>query len=82
MLDEGTIWFPGDPKTKRFDTKLHDQFPVLKSELENFTYKITPSSHLQYNAPEGMHDDCVIGLALAAWQLKHRFTPWVKSIEW
>jgi hypothetical protein len=82
MLDEGTIWFPGDPKRKEFDTKINDQFPILKSELENFTYKITPSSHIQYNAPEGLHDDCVIALALAAWQLKHRFVPWVKNVEW
>jgi hypothetical protein len=26
---------------------------------------------VQYEAPAGYHDDCIIALALAAWQLKH-----------
>jgi len=72
MLDNGDIWFPGDPEHKKFSIELNPQFPVLKSELEAFTYDILSSSHIRYGAPEGLHDDCVIALALGAWQLKHR----------
>jgi hypothetical protein len=70
MLDNGEIWFPGNPETKEFSTSLDTDFPVLKSELESFTYDLSPSGMITYNAPEGLHDDCVIALALAAWMLK------------
>ncbi|MGA3058795.1 MAG: hypothetical protein ABSD92_00340 [Candidatus Bathyarchaeia archaeon] len=30
---------------------------------------------MQYGAPEGYHDDCVVALALAAWQLKYTPPP-------
>jgi len=43
---------------------------VLKHELESFTYDILGSGLIHYGAPEGLHDDTVIALALAAWQLK------------
>lgn len=66
MLDNGEIWFPGDPAKKEFSPELQ----VLKSELEAFTYELSPSGNIQYNAPEGLHDDTVLALALAAWQLK------------
>jgi hypothetical protein len=42
--------------------------PVLINELRLFGYKMSPSGLVQYSAPEGYHDDCVIALALAAWQ--------------
>ena len=45
--------------------------PELINELKLYGYKTTPSGNVQYGAPEGYHDDCVIALALAAWQLKH-----------
>ena len=43
---------------------------VLLTELDLFGYSTTPAGHLQYNSPEGFHDDCVIALALAVWKLK------------
>ena len=43
---------------------------VLQSELESYTYDLSPSGSLRDNAPEGLHDDCVIALALAAMQIK------------
>jgi len=43
---------------------------TLVDELEGFTHRLTPSGNLQYGAPEGCHDDCVISLALANWSLK------------
>ncbi len=71
MLDNGEIWFPGDPDKKEFSTTVDSQFPELKNELESYTYELTPSGLISYNAPEGLHDDCVVALALAAWQLKN-----------
>lgn len=44
--------------------------PVLLSELQLFAYEMTASGQPKYGAPESYHDDCVIALALAAWQLK------------
>ncbi|MGD0451951.1 MAG: hypothetical protein ABSA79_12980 [Candidatus Bathyarchaeia archaeon] len=41
------------------------------------SYKPTPSGNVQYGAPEGYHDDCVIALALVAWQLKRSPPPGV-----
>ncbi len=38
---------------------------VIKSELECFEYEYTRTG-VRYSAPEGMHDDCVMSLALAS----------------
>jgi hypothetical protein len=42
------------------------RFPdgVIKRELEDFEYEYTRTG-VRYSAPEGFHDDCVCGLALA-----------------
>lgn len=37
----------------------------LVNELKAFDYEITPSGAMRYGAPEGVHDDCVMALALA-----------------
>ena len=42
----------------------------LINELKSNGYKISANGNVQYGAPEGYHDDCVVALALAAWQLK------------
>jgi hypothetical protein len=41
--------------------------PILIAELEAYTTERTPSGLLRYGAPPGMHDDCVMALALAYW---------------
>jgi hypothetical protein len=41
--------------------------PDQTNELLAYQYELTPSRNVRMNAPEGMHDDCVIGLALACW---------------
>jgi hypothetical protein len=41
--------------------------PALLAELEAFEMERLPSGMLRYAAPEGMHDDCVMATALAAW---------------
>jgi len=38
---------------------------VLISELEAYESQILPSGLTRYSAPDGMHDDCVMSLALA-----------------
>ncbi len=45
--------------------------PELINELKLFGYKTLASGNFHYGAPEGYHDDTVIALALAAWQIKH-----------
>lgn len=39
-------------------------FEELISELEVFEYYIMPSGGFRYSAPDGLHDDCVLSLAL------------------
>jgi phage FluMu gp28-like protein len=39
--------------------------PILVNELESYESERLPSGMTRYSAPEGMHDDCVIALALA-----------------
>ena len=39
-------------------------------ELEAFEYSVTDLGNVRTSAPCGMHDDCVIALALAAWPLR------------
>ena len=46
--------------------------PVQKNELEIYEYTINKSGTVSYSAPEGYHDDCVIGLALANWALMNK----------
>ena len=55
-------------KIEKGEIRLLD-VPVQTAELQAYQYELTPSRNVRMNAPEGMHDDCVIGLALAAWGL-------------
>jgi terminase large subunit-like protein len=41
--------------------------PEQEAELQAYAYELTPSRNVRMGAPEGMHDDHVIALALAAW---------------
>ena len=43
--------------------------PETIKEFNNFTYDISSSGRIMYNAPQGFHDDIVIAHALAVWQL-------------
>jgi phage FluMu gp28-like protein len=49
------------------------QYPdgVIVSELESFEYEYTRTG-VRYTAPEGMHDDCVMALALAVYAKKNQ----------
>ncbi len=57
-----------------------DLWPEGVDELESFEYSITDSGNVRTGCPAGMHDDCVIALALAAWQL--RAPPFRRELEY
>lgn len=44
-----------------------DLWPEGIDELESFEYSVTENGTTRTNAPAGIHDDCVIALALACW---------------
>jgi len=49
---------------------------ILTDELESYGYQLSDSGNIKYSAPTGLHDDCVISLALAVWGL---FSPKTKN---
>jgi hypothetical protein len=55
-------------KIEQGNARLLD-IPEQANELIAYQYELTPSRNVRMNAPEGMHDDCVISLALAFWGL-------------
>lgn len=44
-------------------------------ELESFGFWQTGLSKAKYSAPPGLHDDCVMALALACWHIEHKRAP-------
>lgn len=50
-----------------------DLWPEGVDELEAFEYSVTEHGNVRTGAPSGVHDDCVMALALAAWQVKAPF---------
>jgi hypothetical protein len=51
-------------------------WPEGIDELEAFQYSVTDTGNMKTSAPSGMHDDCVMALALAAWHLPADTVPW------
>lgn len=49
---------------QRKDIQLMDIL-IQTDELKAYEYEVTKSGNVRMNAPEGMHDDCVIAVALA-----------------
>jgi hypothetical protein len=56
-LEQGTITLPKP-----------ELAGVVIDELESFEYSITDAGSVRMSAPSGVHDDCVLSLALALWQ--------------
>lgn len=56
LLDKGEISYPN--------------IDELINELESYGYEISESGIVKYGAPEGLHDDIVMSLALAAFYYK------------
>jgi len=49
-------------------------FPLIQElidELGSYTYELTSQRNIRYTAPEGLHDDCVIALALCVYGLRN-----------
>jgi hypothetical protein len=57
LIEKGLIKYPHENVT-------------LRDELKNYGYELLPSGKLRMNAPSGYHDDCVIALGLACWDLE------------
>ena len=45
-------------------------WPEGIDELEAFEYSVSDAGNVRSGAPSGTHDDCVVALALAAWELR------------
>jgi hypothetical protein len=45
-------------------------WPEGIEELEAFQYTVSDNGHMRSGAPGGQHDDCVVSLALAAWNAR------------
>lgn len=54
----------------------------MRKELSVFTYELTRTGKISYNAPSGFHDDIVMSLALANWfKIENTAPTEVQSIE-
>lgn len=49
--------------------------PLLLDELRSFQYELTDTGKIKMVVPEGLHDDMVMSLALACWDLPARVIP-------
>lgn len=54
---------------------------VLKTELQAFHYELTPTGRTKLCVPDGMHDDTVMSLALACWNIPENPLPLPGSIR-
>jgi hypothetical protein len=59
--------------------KLSKQAEDLILELKAFTFDITAGGVIRYQAPQGMHDDCVMALCLACIDIEDRPLPELKK---
>ena len=57
-------------ETKQIVLPRPDLWPEGIDELEAFEYSVTETGTVRTSAPYGAHDDCVMALALAAWELR------------
>lgn len=58
----------------------YPNIPEMINELKLYQYDLTPTGKLKMSAPAGMHDDCVIALALAAWGSSSEGEPSVRLL--
>ena len=55
--------------------------PVLISELKSFRYELTDTGKVRIAVPENQHDDCVMSLALAVWDIPSNPIPLSNSLS-
>ncbi len=80
-IEQGLIGIPNIKETQ-----------FLIEEIKSFNYEILPSGRIRYSAPEGLHDDGVVSLALAVMGLspllynqpkeKVEKKPWGTADDW
>jgi len=51
------------------------------TECRAYSFDVSPSGNIIYNAPQGEYDDCVIARALACWELNDQPLPEMKKGE-
>ncbi|MBL8692505.1 MAG: hypothetical protein JNJ88_02390, partial [Planctomycetes bacterium] len=44
-------------------------------ELESYEFSTSDAGNVRMSSPSGVHDDCVVALALALWPLRRRSEP-------
>lgn len=55
---------------------------TIVGELSAFTYSLTKTQKISYSAPPGMHDDCVMSIAMAnLYRLEHSMLGSIASID-
>ena len=54
--------------------------PELVEELKSLTFRQNQAGGISYQAPEGMHDDCPMALALACWSATKEHWPGIRLI--
>ena len=62
LIEEGVLRIP---KPGTIADPSHDTTHLWR-ELEAYSYSITSTGRIRYEAPRGFHDDCVTALFLAA----------------
>ena len=67
MIDQNKIKIPNDE--------------MLIAELKSFQYSLTGQGKIKVQVPEGLHDDMVMSLALAVWELREYKIPETKTIN-
>lgn len=55
LLEQDRIKIPNDP--------------ILIAELKSMQYQLSPAGNLTVQVPDGLHDDCIMSLALAVWDI-------------
>ena len=70
MIERGGKLKPMPLEPKDAPKVTYPEIPDLIQELSMFGMDQTPGGRVKYGAPRGFHDDFVVSLALAAWQLK------------
>lgn len=58
----------------------YPRIPELIDEMKEFEKAETKAGNVQYSAPQGKHDDCVITLALTAWGIERMIEGNVETI--
>lgn len=70
LIDQLALAF----EEKRIVLPKPEIWPEGIDEIEAFEYSVTDAGNVRTGAPGGMHDDCVIALALAGWLLTQAST--------